>query len=91
MVARARPGAMGALTEAPSEHIRRFYVDTVTASPRSVRYCSDFFGVDRVMHGTDHPFWPMASGPRLLDECGLALRERAKIAHENAARLFGIA
>ncbi len=91
MVASARPGAMGALTSAPSEHIRRFYVDTVTASPQSVRYCCDFFGVERVMHGTDHPFWPMATGPRLLDECGLAAADRAKIEHENAARLFGIA
>ena len=90
MVASARRGAMGALTSQPSEHIRRFYVDTVTASPQSVRYCCEFFGVDRVMHGTDHPFWPMASGPRLLDGCGLAGEERAKIEHQNAARLFGI-
>lgn len=91
MVAGARPGAMGALTSPPSEHIRRFYVDTVTASPQSVRYCCEFFGVDRVMHGTDHPFWPMATGPRLLDECGLSETDRAKIEHENAALLFGIA
>ncbi len=90
MVAGTRPGASGALTVPPSEHIKRFYVDTVTGSARSVRYCCEFFGVDRVMHGTDHPFWPMPSGPKLLDELGLGPAERAKIAHENAARFFNL-
>ena len=91
MVAGARPGAMGALAVTPSEHIRRFYVDTVTASVRSIRYCCDFFGSDRVMHGTDHPFWPMTSGPSAWKDAGLTAAERAKVEHETAARLFGIA
>ena len=90
MVASARPGARGAITVAPSEHLRNFYVDTVTGWPQSLRVCCEFFGVDRVMHGSDHPFWPMASGPRLLDEAGISGAVREKIEHENAMRLFGI-
>jgi aminocarboxymuconate-semialdehyde decarboxylase len=90
LVAAARPGAAGALTATPSTQIRKFYVDTVSGSPASVRFCCDFFGMDQVMHGTDHPFWPMESGGRLLDEVGLSVGDRAKIEHENAARLFGI-
>jgi predicted TIM-barrel fold metal-dependent hydrolase len=90
LVASARPGAAGALTEPPSAHIRKFYVDTVSGSPASVRFCCDFFGMDRVMHGTDHPFWPMQLGPRLLEQLGLSAEDRAKVEHENAARLFGI-
>jgi predicted TIM-barrel fold metal-dependent hydrolase len=90
LVAGARPGAAGALTATPSAHIRKFYVDTVSGSPASVRFCCDFFGVDHVMHGTDHPFWPMPSGPRLLDQVVLSAGDRAKIEHENAARLFRI-
>jgi predicted TIM-barrel fold metal-dependent hydrolase len=42
------------------------------------------------MHGTDHPFWPMPLGPRLLDQVGLSAEDRAKVEHENAARLFQI-
>jgi predicted TIM-barrel fold metal-dependent hydrolase len=91
MVASARPGAKGAITVAPSQHLKNFYVDTVTGWPPSLRVCCEFFGVDRVMHGTDHPFWPMASGPRLLDEAGVTGAARAKIEHENAMRLFEIA
>jgi predicted TIM-barrel fold metal-dependent hydrolase len=90
LVAGARPGASGAVTGAPSAQVRKFYVDTVTGSPQSVRFCCDFFGVDRVMHGTDHPFWPMPTGKRLLDDAGLSNADRARIEHQNAERLFGI-
>jgi predicted TIM-barrel fold metal-dependent hydrolase len=90
LVAGARPGASGALTVQPSAHIRKFYVDTVSGSPASVRFCCDFFGVNHVMHGTDHPFWPMPIGPRLLDEVGFGVEDRAKVEHENAQRFFGI-
>ena len=90
LVASARPGAAAGLTAAPSAHLRRFYVDTVSGSPASVRFCCDFFGIDRVMHGTDHPFWPMPTGPRLLEQVGLSVVDRAKVEHENAARLFRI-
>jgi aminocarboxymuconate-semialdehyde decarboxylase len=90
LVASARPGGTGALTVPPSEHIRKFYVDTVTGSPASVHFCCGFFGIDQVMHGTDHPFWPMPSGPRLLERVELSPEDRAKIEHENAARFFRI-
>jgi predicted TIM-barrel fold metal-dependent hydrolase len=91
MVAGARPGARGALTTTPTEQIRRFYVDTVTASAQSIRFCCDFFGADHVMHGTDHPFWPMGSGSRAVQDAGLSAAERATVDHQTAARLFGIA
>jgi predicted TIM-barrel fold metal-dependent hydrolase len=85
-----RPGSTGAITGAASEHIRKFYVDTVCEWAPAVRLCCDFFGVDRVMHGTDHPFWPMPLGPRLLAQLELSPGDRAKIEHENAARVFRI-
>ena len=56
----------------------------------AVHLCRDFFGVDRIMHGTDHPFWPMPLGPRLLDQLDLSPGDREKIEHENAARVFRI-
>jgi predicted TIM-barrel fold metal-dependent hydrolase len=42
------------------------------------------------MHGTDHPFWPMPLGSRLLDELGLSAADRAKVEHENAQRVFRV-
>ncbi len=87
---RARPGSTGDINGMAGDHIRKFYVDTVCEWAPAVRFCCDFFGVDRVMHGTDHPFWPMAFGPRLLDGVQLSADDREKIEHINAARVFGI-
>jgi predicted TIM-barrel fold metal-dependent hydrolase len=84
----ARPGSTGQIKGPAGDHIRKFYVDTVTAWAPAVRFCLDYFGVDRVMHGTDHPFWPMPLARQTLDELQLSARDRAKIEHENAARLF---
>ncbi|HEY8797725.1 MAG TPA: amidohydrolase family protein [Candidatus Dormibacteraeota bacterium] len=85
-----KPGSTGDITGAASDHIRKLYVDTVSDWAPAVRLCCDFFGVDRVMHGTDHPFWPMSLGPRLLDQLELSAENRAKIEHKNAVRLFQI-
>jgi len=87
---RARPGSTGEIKGEAGDHMRRFYVDTVCEWAPAVRFCCDFFGTDRIMHGTDHPFWPMPLGPRLLDQVGLSAKDRARIEHENAARIFRI-
>jgi predicted TIM-barrel fold metal-dependent hydrolase len=87
---RARPGSTGEIQGAAGDHIRKLYVDTVCEWAPAVRFCCDFFGVDRILHGTDHPFWPMPLGPRLLDQLELSAEDRAKIEHKNAARIFRI-
>jgi predicted TIM-barrel fold metal-dependent hydrolase len=85
-----RPGSTGAITGAASEHIRKLYVDTVCDWAPAMRLCCDFFGMDRIMHGTDHPFWPMPLGSQLLDELQLSAADRAKVEHENAQRVFRV-
>jgi aminocarboxymuconate-semialdehyde decarboxylase len=62
----------------------------VCESAPALHFCCDFFGVDRIMHGTDHPFWPMALGPRLLDQLELSADDREKIEEKNAVRVFRI-
>jgi predicted TIM-barrel fold metal-dependent hydrolase len=85
-----RPGSTGNISGAAGDHIRKFYVDTVCESAPALHFCCAYFGVDRVMHGTDHPFWPMPLGPRLLDQLALSADDREKIAEKNAVRVFGI-
>jgi predicted TIM-barrel fold metal-dependent hydrolase len=85
-----RPGSTGSISGRAGDHIRKFYVDTVCESAPALRLCCDFFGADRIMHGTDHPFWPMPLGPRLLDQLGLSAGDREKIEEKNAVRVFGI-
>jgi predicted TIM-barrel fold metal-dependent hydrolase len=85
-----KPGSTGDISGPASEHIRKVYVDTVCEWAPALRLCCDFFGIDRIMHGTDHPFWPMPLGPRLVDQLELSAEDRAKIDHLNAMRVFGI-
>jgi predicted TIM-barrel fold metal-dependent hydrolase len=87
---RARPGSTGKIQGAAGDHIRKFYVDTVCEWAPALRFCCEFFGVDRIMHGTDHPFWPMPFGPRLVDQLDLGAEDRARIDYKNAVRVFGI-
>jgi predicted TIM-barrel fold metal-dependent hydrolase len=84
----ARSGSIGQIQGLASDHLRKFYVDTVCNWAPAVRFCKDFFGVERIMLGSDHPFWPMALARKTLDESELTLAERAMIEHENAERVF---
>ncbi len=47
-------------------------------------------GVDRIMFSTDHPYQPMAEGRAFLDRLPVNPADRARIAHSNAERLFGV-
>ena len=87
---RARPGSTGNIQGTAGDHIRKFYVDTVCEWTPALRFCCDFFGVDRMMHGSDHPFWPMPYGVRTLGALDLSDDDRAKIEHLNAERVFRI-
>ena len=84
----ARRGSTGQIHGPASDHIRKFYVDTVCNWSPAVQLCLDFFGEDRVMLGSDHPFWPMPLAKKTLDDLRLADGVRSKVEHLNAARLF---
>lgn len=83
-----RPGGIGRLTQAPSDHIRQLYTDSICLSPATLRFAVDFFGADRVMFGTDHPQWPMAASVGALRQADLNGADRRTIEEETAAKLF---
>jgi predicted TIM-barrel fold metal-dependent hydrolase len=89
---RALLSALGKRAAAPrtAERDGKMYVESVCNWPPAVRFSMDFFGTDRIMLGTDHPFWPMPAAIQTLDQAGLSGEERAMIEHENAARIFGL-
>jgi len=86
----ARPGSTGDIHGTAGDHIRKFYVDTVCNWAPAVDFCIDFFGIDRIMLGTDHPFWPMPLGRQTLEELQLSAADQAKIESGNAIRFFGL-
>lgn len=86
----ARPGSTGDISGLASDHVRKFFTDTVCDWPPALKLSLEFFGVDRIMFGTDHPFWPMTTARNVLDAVDLSAADRAKIESENAVRLFGL-
>lgn len=48
----------------------------------------DTFGADRIMFSVDYPFGDPKKGVAFLENLPLSSEDRAKIAHQNADRLF---
>lgn len=82
------PGGLGALAVKPSEHVRKLYVDTVSAWPPALQLALDFFGPERILFATDHPFWEPQRTHEALAELRLSDVQLSAIHRGNAAALL---
>jgi predicted TIM-barrel fold metal-dependent hydrolase len=88
--AQRMPNGMGALSVAPSEHLRLLYADVVCDWAPAVAMLVDFLGADRVMFGSDYPFWDPARSARALAEAELSPADADQVRAGTAERLFGL-
>ena len=73
----------------PSQYLRRFFYDSLVQRPEALRYLVKLVGHDRVMLGSDHPFWMGDPDPlRVVRDADLDLTAQAAIFGENAAQIF---
>lgn len=73
----------------PSGYLRRFHYDTLVQYPPALAYLVGVVGADRVMLGSDHPFWMGDPEPlRVVREAGLGADAERLVVGENAVRLF---
>jgi aminocarboxymuconate-semialdehyde decarboxylase len=73
----------------PSGYLRRFHYDTLVQFPPALAYLVKVVGEDRVMLGSDNPFWMGDPEPlRVVREAGLSADAERLIVGENASRLF---
>ena len=85
----ARPEARADGAGLPSGYLRRFHYDTLVQFPPALAYLVSVVGADRVLLGSDHPFWLGDPEPvRIVREAGLPARAQSAILGDNAARLF---
>ena len=76
----------------PSGYLRRFHYDTLVQSAPALAYLVKVVGEDRVLLGSDHPFWLGDPEPlRVVHEAGLSSDAQAAILGGNATRLFHLA
>ena len=84
-----RPEARADNAGLPSRYLRRFLYDTLVQRPDALRYLVQLVGHDRVMLGSDHPFWMGDPDPlKVVREAGLDPATEGAIFGENAARIF---
>jgi aminocarboxymuconate-semialdehyde decarboxylase len=84
-----RPEARADGAAMPSGYLRRFHYDTLVQRPEALGYLVRTVGHDRVVLGSDHPFWMGDPDPcRVVLDARLAADEEAAILGGNAARLF---
>jgi len=71
---------------------RLFWYDSVNAHPPSLRCACETFGADRIVFGTDFPYWEyeaMDLAVSYIRDAGLPASDVAAILDGNAQGLFG--
>jgi aminocarboxymuconate-semialdehyde decarboxylase len=77
-------GKAAKLPKDPSVYIKRMYTDTVSPHTAGMKFAIEYYGVDRVMYGTDYPCWDPANCLKLFSEIGLSTEDQHKIFYANA-------
>jgi predicted TIM-barrel fold metal-dependent hydrolase len=62
----------------------------VSVWPPAVEITVDFLGPERVMYGSDYPFWDPDRGTEALEQCGFDAETRRAIEHGTADAVFGL-
>lgn len=79
----------GLVSGPPSSQIGRFYFDTTLMSKESIAMVVDSYGPDRIVVGSDFPFFAEVVDPcGELEAANLDVGCKARISRENALRLF---
>jgi len=88
----ARPDCRADLPQAPTQYLKRVFVDTVVFTPHQLEALVAVFGADHVLMGTDYPFDMAESDPigHVMSVGTFDGATVAAIAGGNARRLLGI-
>ena len=77
--------------ERPSLAVRRYWYDTVNGHPAALRCACETFGAERIVLGTDYPYWSGEAhtwAVRYVEESSLPAATVDAILRKNAAGLF---
>ena len=70
------------------ERMRNVYVDSGSMGPRALELGVQLFGSDRIMLGTDYPFFPTSRSQEVVDEANLTDDQKTMIRKTTAETLL---
>ncbi len=76
------------ITAKPGDYIKRLYVDTVTMDSRPLEFAAQFYGADRIVFGSDYPFWDTRLHIEAVEKSNLDSEARSAIFSETARKLL---
>jgi predicted TIM-barrel fold metal-dependent hydrolase len=76
------------ITKAPSEYLKHIYTDAVSPIAMAIRYGVDFFGSDRMLYSSDHPWVDPKLIVSLIKSLNLPAEQQHNIFGGNAKTLF---
>ncbi len=86
----AQPWALGKeLERPPSAYLPRFYTDTISRNPGALKLARAVYGIERLLFGSDYPYWPPREAVEFLKE-QLDQADLAAVFEGNARRLLGL-
>jgi len=74
----------------PSEYLRGMWTDIVAPGALNLEFALKFWGPDKIMFASDHPWLDIQPFVDLVEGAGLSPADRAKIYEGNACKLFRI-
>ena len=78
------------IRRAPSEYLKRVWLDTVTPIGLGIRYAWEFAGAEKLLYASDHPWVDPQLIAAQVDGQNFSAADRAKIYGQNARALFNL-
>lgn len=73
-----------------SHYLKHMFTDTVSPHATGIRFAIEYYGIDRVMYGTDYPCWEPSECLAYLAEIELTEDEKQKLFIDNARRILNL-
>lgn len=76
--------------------IHEYYKSNIWLTPSGMlnetqlKFCIDLVGADRILYALDYPYVPLKNADKFLQNSPLSNTDKAKIAYQNAQRLFNL-
>ncbi len=84
------PGCNVKISKLPSYYFKQIYIDTVSAHKPAMAAALSFPGIERIVFGSDFPFWPAEETLALIESLDISSDQKEQIFSGNARNVLNI-